>query len=78
MIRGDTTEAPPAAADALDAEAQQEQHRRHAYAEAILRAASENGALIKMARESARLAQAESTDTWPTLEEVEQALDHDG
>jgi cation transport ATPase len=69
---------PLGADDTLDTAAQEEQRRRHAYAESILRAASENEALIKMARESARLAEARGTDTWPTLEEVERALDHHG
>ena len=78
MVLRDTTEAPPAIRATPDAEAQQEQRRRHAYAEAILRAASENGALIRMARESARLVETQGTDTWPTLDEVEQALGHDG
>ena len=53
--------------DALD-----EYRRRDEYVDRVLRAASENTALIDMAREGCALAEQRGTDDWPTLEQLEQ------
>jgi|GEM_PF-6209771 hypothetical protein len=54
-----------------ESEVWEEYRRRQQYAESILRAVSENRALIEMARAAAELADREGTEHWPTLEEWE-------